>query len=133
VLPVLTPLNSFFWKSGREGRLQILRCDACGEWLHPPGPVCPACLSRDLTARPVSGRATIETYTINHQVWSPGLRVPYVIAIVSLDDCSAVRLTTNVIECAPTDVRIGDAVRVRFEQHGDIWLPLFVRTVSTAS
>jgi uncharacterized protein len=85
-------------------------------------------LSRDLTARPVSGRATIETYTINHQAWSPGLPVPYVIAIVSLDDCSAVRLTTNVIECAPTDVRIGDAVRVRFEKHGNIWLPLFVRT-----
>jgi uncharacterized protein len=128
VLPVLTPFNSFFWKSGREGRLRILRCDACGEWLHPPGPVCPACLSRDLTACPVSGRATIETYTINHQAWSPGLPVPYVIAIVSLDDCSAVRLTTNIIECAPTDVRIGDAVRVRFEKHSDIWLPLFVRT-----
>ena len=126
--PALTPFNSFFWKSGSGGQLQILQCDACGEWLHPPGPVCPACLSRDLTARPVSGRATIETYTINHQAWSPGLPVPYVIAIVSLDDCSAVRLTTNIIECAPTDVHIGDAVRVRFEKHGDIWLPLFVRT-----
>lgn len=128
MLPALTPLNSFFWTAGREGRLQILRCDACGEWLHPPGPVCPACLSRSLTPRSVSGRGTIETYTINHQAWSPDLPVPYVVAIVSLDDCSAVRLTTNVINCAPQDVRIGDPVRVLFEQHGDIWLPLFVRT-----
>jgi len=128
VLPALTPSNSFFWKAGHDGRLKILRCDACGEWLHPPGPVCPACLSRDLTPRPVSGRATIETYTINHQAWSADLLVPYVVAIVSLEECSAVRLTTNVIDCAPEDVHIGDAVRVLFEQHGDVWLPLFVRT-----
>jgi len=52
--------------------------------------------------------------------------MPYVIAIVSLDDCPSVRLTTNLIDCDPADVRIGDRVRVVFEQHHDVWLPLFV-------
>jgi len=106
--------------------LCILHCNGCGEWLHPPGPVCPGCLSRDLAPRQVSGFATVETYTINHQAWLAGPAMPYVIAIVSLDDCPSVRLTTNLIDCDPADVRIGDRVRVVFEQHHDVWLPLFV-------
>jgi len=126
-LPALTPLNTFFWTAGREGRLRILRCNACEEWLHPPGPVCPQCLSRDLAPREVSGLATVQTYTINHQAWSPGLLVPYVVAIVSLDDCPPVRLTTNLVGYAPAQVRIGDRVRVVFERHEDVWLPLFTR------
>ena len=124
-LPVLTPLNTFFWTAGRNGRLAILRCDNCGEWLHPPSPVCPACLSRRLTARDGSGLGTIETFTVNHQAWTPDLSVPYVIAIVGLDDCERVRLTTNLVGCAPETVRIGARVRVVFVQHDDVWLPLF--------
>jgi uncharacterized OB-fold protein len=126
-LPVLTPLNTFFWTAGRDGCLRILRCEACGAWLHPPGPVCPQCFSRVLVPQEVSGFATVETYTVNHQAWSPGLAVPYVVAIVSLDDCTEVRLTTNLVGYAPADVRIGDRVRVTFERHEDVWLPLFTR------
>ena len=37
-------------------------------------------------------------------------------------------LTTNVIGCDPDDVHIGQEVMVRFEQHDDVWLPLFEPT-----
>jgi len=84
-------------------------------------------LSRDLAPREVSGLATVQTYTINHQAWSGDLAVPYVVAIVSLDDCPQVRLTTNLLGYAPTEVRIGDRVGVMFERHQDVWLPLFSR------
>jgi uncharacterized OB-fold protein len=124
-LPVLTALNSFFWTGGRTGRLAILRCDSCGEWIHPPSHLCPVCLSRSMTPREVSGLGTIETFTINHQPWTAELSVPYVIAIVSLNDCPSVRLTTNVVGCTPDSVRIGAPVRVIFVQLDDVRLPLF--------
>jgi uncharacterized protein len=124
-LPALTPLNAFFWTAGRNGRLAILRCTSCGEWLHPPSPLCSACLSRHVTPQEVSGLGTIETFTVNHQQWTPDISIPYVIAIVSLDDCPAVRLTTNLVECAPESVRIGGRVSVVFAQQEDVWLPLF--------
>jgi uncharacterized OB-fold protein len=124
-LPVLTGLNTFFWTAGSRGRLEILRCNACDEWIHPPLPVCPSCLSRDIAPRAVSGFATVETLTINYQAWVAEMTVPYVVALVSLDDCPGVRLTTNVVGCKPDAVSIGDAVRVVFEQHGDVWRPLF--------
>jgi uncharacterized OB-fold protein len=124
-LPLLTPLNTTFWTAGREGRLCIARCSDCGAWLHPPGPICPDCLGQHLSPQPVSGFGVIETFTVNHQAWTPGTVVPYVVAIVSLAESPEVRLTTNIVGVAPEKVRIGTRVRVLFEQHDDVWMPLF--------
>src|SRR6218665_32149 len=86
ILPELDDLNRFFWTSGADGQLRFLRCGDCRFWLHPPGIICPQCLSRNLAAEAVSGLGTIEALTINHQPWSPGQEGPYAIAIVSLDE-----------------------------------------------
>ncbi len=33
--------------------------------------------------------------------------------------------TTNIVGCPVDSVDIGDKVRVKFERHDDVWLPLF--------
>jgi uncharacterized OB-fold protein len=83
------------------------------------------CLSGELATEVVSGRGTVHTFTVNHQAWRPDLDEPYVIAVVELDDAPGVRLLTNVVDCDPEAVAIGLRVRVRFEDHGDVHLPLF--------
>lgn len=125
VLPEVTPENEHFWRGGKDGALTFLRCEACGYYLHPPSPVCPACLGRDVRPRAVSGRATVLTYTLNHQPWIPGEAVPYAIAIVEMVEQKGLRLTTNIVGCVPEDVHVGMAVRVVFEPHGDIFIPVF--------
>ena len=65
------------------------------------------------------------TYTVNYHPYNPDIPVPYVIAIVELEEAPYVRLTTNIVGCAPEAVHIGMPVRVRFEQVEDTWLPLF--------
>ncbi len=123
-LPQVTPANEHFWTSGRRGALELLRCTACGYWIHPPGPVCPRCLGAP-RPQPVSGRGVVHTFTINHQQWQPGLPVPFVVAIVELAEQSGLRLTTNIVGCPPKQVRIGLPVQVLFEQVEDVFLPLF--------
>ncbi len=124
-LPVLTPLNASFWTSGREGHLSILRCCTCSTWIHPPLPICPECLGRDLSPQPVSELATVEGFTVNHQPWMPGDVVPYIVAIVSLNECPEVHLTTNIVGLTADATHIGMTVRVVFEHCEDVWLPLF--------
>lgn len=114
-----------FWTGGERGELMICRCEDCGLWLHPPVPVCRQCLSRSVRPVPVSGNATVYSYTVNHQPWMPGLEVPYALAIVELDEDPGLRLTTRLTGIDPDAVRIGLRVRVVFEQHEDVWLPLF--------
>ena len=64
----------------------MLRCRACRHWIHPPAPICPACLARDVAPEAVSGRARVATFTVNHQPWIPGFDPPYLVAIVELDE-----------------------------------------------
>lgn len=124
VLPALDDQNRFFWTSGADGVLRFLRCDTCGYWLHPPSPRCPSCGGGDLSPQPVSGRATVFTFTVNHHPWD-GDPTPYVIAIVELDEQRDLRLTTNIVGCSPDDVSIGMPVRVVFEHRDPVWFPLF--------
>lgn len=130
LLPLLDEGNTPFWTGGEHGELRFLRCQACGYWLHPPGPRCPECLSKDLVPEPTSGRATVHTFTINHQAWMPGPDLPYVIAIVELPEQDGLRLTTNIVDAAPDAVEIGMPVEVIFEHHDDVWIPLFRPTAS---
>ena len=126
-LPALTPDSTPFWRGGAEGKLLIHHCDACTRYFHPPAPMCPRCLSFDVRPRAVSGRGTVASCTVNHHPWRPDLSAPYVVAIVELPEQAGLRFLTNIVGCAPEDVAIGMPVRVRFEQHEDVWLPLFER------
>ena len=129
VLPRLDDTNRAFWTGGADGELRFWRCGDCGYYLHPPQPICPVDHSKNLAPAAVSGRARIASYTVNHQPWMPGPELPYVVAIVEIVEQPSVRLTTNIVNCDPTEVRIGMPVRVVFEHHadpdGDIYLPLF--------
>jgi hypothetical protein len=126
VLPRVTPENEHFWHGGEHGELRFLRCQNCGYYIHPPTPICPQCLSKDLRPEAVSGRAVVHTYTINHQAWGfPDFDPPYVIAIVELPEQAGLRLTTNIYNCEPEDVTIGMPVQVVFDQYEDVWLPMF--------
>ncbi|MCA9511963.1 MAG: OB-fold domain-containing protein [Myxococcales bacterium] len=126
ILPAVGPENEHFWRGGADGRLHLLRCEACRAFVHPPAPVCGACLGRALAVEAVSGRAHLLTYTVNHHPWIPGFEPPYVVAIVELVEQTGLRLTTNLVGVEPADVRIGMALRVVFERRaGDVYLPLF--------
>jgi len=132
VLPRIDEGNRPFWTGGEHGTLNFLHCRNCDGILHPPTPICPVDHSKDLEWRAVSGRATVASYTVNHQPWMPGPPLPWIIAIVELVEAPSVRLTTQLVKCRPEDVAIDMAVQVCFEHHpaaseGEeaIWLPLF--------
>jgi uncharacterized protein len=124
--PLLTELNREFWTSGATGTLSIMRCQACGTYLHPPAPVCRACRSREVRYEPVSGRGTVASYSINHQRWSPTATAePYVVGLVQLAEQDDLRLVTDIVHVDVAKVYIGQPVRVFFQPFDDVVLPLF--------
>ena len=125
ILPRVTSRTEHFWRGGAEGRLRFLRCQQDGTYVHPPQPVCPVCLSKELEPEAVSGRATVVSYTVNHQPWIPGFDPPFVVAIVAIAEQPDVRLTTNIVGCPPENVRIGMDVQVQFQEYEDVWIPVF--------
>lgn len=123
VLPAVTDATAHFWHGGGDGALRFLRCRACDTWIHPPSPTCPACLSRDLEVATSTGSGTIHSFTVNHQQWNPTMPDRYVVALVDVDE--GVRVLTNIVGCDPDAVHIGQRVAVTFEEHDDVWIPLF--------
>jgi hypothetical protein len=126
VLPLVTPENEHYWKGGARGELVFLRCGECKTYVHPPSPVCPECLSRGLAPAAVSGRARLLTWTVNHHPWIPGFEPPYLVAIVEIEEQRGLRVTTNLVNCTPEELRMDLPVRVLFEERDDgVFLPLF--------
>lgn len=124
-LPQVTPENEFYWTAGADGTLRITECENCNALIHPPAPACRYCRERKMGIRTVSGRATLIGFTLNQRFSIPGLPAPYVVAQVALVEDPRVRLTTNIIDCDPEQLALGQQVEVVFEQHEDVWLPLF--------
>ena len=133
MLPTINDHNRAFWTGGSDGRLLIGRCDSCELWVAPPDADCPDCGST-LVAHPVSGRGIVFTYTVNYQPFNPAVvPVPYVIAIVQLEEQADLRIATNIVDCEPDSVHIGQQVDVRFERQkvdGDaVFVPVSRATV----
>jgi uncharacterized OB-fold protein len=128
MLPKLHEHNRAYWTGGADGQLMIAWCAQCELWMSPPAADCPDC-GGAVDARPVSGRGTVFTYTVNYQPFNPEVPVPYVIAIVELDEQQDLRIASNIVDCEPDSVYIGLEVEVRFEPHGvdseKVFVPVF--------
>jgi uncharacterized OB-fold protein len=120
--PHIDDENRAFWTGGADGELRFARCNACGYYLHPPSPRCPECWSDDIAPSAVSGRGTVYTYTINRRQWTPGLEVPFTLAVIELDEQPGLRLITRLASDTP---EIGQPVEVAFEARGEAFIPIF--------
>lgn len=110
-----SPFSQPFWDAARRHEFVIQRCRSCEQHVFYPRYNCPHCGSLDLEWVPAAGRGTIYTYTVARRPTHPIFadRVPYVIAIVELEE--GPRLTTNIVGCDPEEVRIGMPVEAMFE------------------
>jgi uncharacterized OB-fold protein len=129
--PKLDQENRAFWTGGAEGKLNITKCADCGQYTHPPRMLCRHCQSENVAPEAVAGTGAIDTFSINHQAWVPGLEVPLVIARVRLDGVPGVYLTTNIVNCPVDAVNFDDRVRVVFEEQDGIYYPLFEKHVAS--
>jgi len=110
------PDTAPFWEATANGTLMLCRCVDTGEWIHPPversrrtgGPV---------RFEPVSGRGTVFSYVVVRQQLVPGHEVPYVVAVVELEEQAGLRMT-GILVADPGEVRIGMPVQAQLSDAG---------------
>ncbi|WP_042663392.1 Zn-ribbon domain-containing OB-fold protein [Haloferax sp. ATB1] len=116
--PFITPETELFWSATTEERLLLRRCTDCETVYFYPRELCPDCLSEDTEWTEASGEGVIYTYTVTRQTRGPyGDATPYVLAYVELEE--GPRIVTNIVECDPDDLEIGQAVEVVFDDVDD--------------
>jgi uncharacterized OB-fold protein len=111
-----------FFDAAAEGRLVIKRCTACPRYLAPAAEACDACHSPSLDWFDASGRGTLYSFVIQHQVLHPGFtgEVPYNVIVVELEE--GPRLNGNYAG-DNSDLRVEMPLRVVFERVGDVSVP----------
>ena len=126
-LPNLHDLDTqAFWLATKEKRLIYQQCADCGAVVFYPRRRCSSCLSANLEWKESAGEGTVYTYSIVRQSYHPFFRsmVPYAVAWIDLDE--GPRLVSNVVGIEdPSGVRIGMRVKVRWEEHEGLCVPLF--------
>ena len=113
-VPTIDAASAPYWEAARQGRLLIAECATCGKLHHYPRPFCPHCWSEDVHPIQASGTGTLYTYsTVYVNDLAPFKeRLPYVAAIVELDEGPRLMTTIDVVE--PDRLRIGMAVTAVF-------------------
>lgn len=110
--PVVSQDTAFFWEGAALGELRIQRCGACKALRHPPGPACPACGALEPDYIAASGLGEVYSYVVHHHPPVPGKELPFVVALVELDE--GVRLLAELVDVAPSEVSVGLPVRISF-------------------
>lgn len=115
--PHVSPEAAPFWEAAAEGRLLLQRCSGCDDVVWYPRGLCPACGGVDLEWFEGSGLGTIYTFTVNRRGLGPYATCgAYVVAYVELEE--GPRVLTNVVDCDPGSLAVGDPVVARFDDTG---------------
>ncbi len=125
-LPPVNAESAPFWAACAQGRLVIQLCRECGAHQFYPRLICTGCGAGALDWVDASGRATLKTWTVIRRAVSAAFEadVPYVVALVELREGPV--MMTNLIDCDPQALEIGQALRITFERRGaELAVPLF--------
>lgn len=118
VKPVVIPDpdSAVFWEGVNNSRFLFQRCEACKKAQFYPRSVCSHCKAGPLTWEESAGRGRVASFSVIHRAPIAAFKgdVPYVLALVDLEE--GVRFMCNVVNCNPTNVKIGSAVKVVYER-----------------
>ena len=124
--PQVLPESLPFWQAADAGRLVLKSCRACGQVHHYPRDLCPFCLSEDTEWIAASGTGTVYSFSTMGQG-----DAAYTLAYVTLAE--GVTVMTNLVDCDPAHVAIGQAVRVVFRpSQGGHAVPMFTPVEASA-
>lgn len=104
-----------FWEATTHRVLSVPTCRSCGLVFWYPRGLCPECGSLDIEWAHASGGGTIYSFSVTRNgqgVWKN--IAPYVLAYVELDE--GIRILTNIVNCEVDSVRVGQRVRVVWDQ-----------------
>jgi uncharacterized protein len=118
--PPINAENQRYFDAAANATLLVGRCNTCQQYHFYPRTLCPFCFSERTQWVPAAGTGTIYSYSILLR----GVPVPYTIAYVTLDE--GVTMMTNLVDCDPARLSIGQPVKVVFkEAEGGTKVPMF--------
>jgi len=104
-----------FYKFVGEGKLMAAKCNKCGYVSLPPKPMCPKCLTKDLSWVELKNRGKLLSYTVIHVSPAQFQSIcPYILGIMKLED--GPNLIGMVRGIETSKINIGMSLTVDFDK-----------------
>jgi uncharacterized OB-fold protein len=109
------PSTREFFAGAARDELRIPRCEACDRWVWYPEETCPGC-GGPLTWTTTSGRGRLFSWAVVRRPFLPAFAelVPFVTALVALEEAPEVRIVTYVVDVDPANLVDGLPLEVTF-------------------
>jgi len=119
-----------YWRGLKAGHIEVQCCTRCGTFQWPPLTICPVChtATLDWVERQPMGKVFVWT-TVHHPSAVGHPDVPYVVAVVELDDTPGVRVVGLLTGLSWHQVEAGMPVVATFPTAGQgqmnliLWTP----------
>ncbi len=110
-----------FWReTGARYNLIGTRCTVCETSFFPVRDICPGCHRESLgkmEQQQMSGKGAVVSYTEVHDgAGHLAMQSPYIMAIIQLEEGEKTRLTAQLVDCDPKDLKIGMPVQAVFRK-----------------
>jgi uncharacterized OB-fold protein len=120
---VTDSLTAQYWEAAKADKLVAPISPNTGKLVWPPRAFAPDDLV-DARWQELSGKGVVYTFSVLHRSSHRKPPVPYVVAVVRLDE--GIFITTNIVRVEPAQVHIGMPVTVSFEELANgLRLPVF--------
>lgn len=116
-LPEPTELSRPFWEAANESRLILQRCDVCAHYRWTPQILCTHCQAEPFTWTEISGRGRLYSFTIVHRAPTAGFEVPFVLAVVELEEGPL--MLTQIVESPREALAVDAPVEIAFTRAND--------------
>lgn len=122
--PLTSSDDAPFWEGVRARSLRLPWCGKCSRHLFPPGPSCPHCGGTQLEWRTLGAhaRGRLHSFTIVQRSFLQFAdQVPYVAAIVELEQAPGVRMPGNLIGAGadPKRLSLDSPLRLVWAQYAN--------------
>jgi uncharacterized OB-fold protein len=128
-----------FWQAAAREELVIPRCAGCQTFQWYPGSACQRCGHGEMPWTRVSGRGSLFSWAVVERALAKPFadRVPYVSALVALEEAPHVRLVSYVVDCDAADLDFDMPLQAVFRSlafpgvAGKVRAPFFIPATQT--
>src|SRR5262249_9470960 len=126
-MSMLSHDEAAFWSACARGELAFRCCESCGNWHHPPLPLCPFCQKSSLTWVRAEGPCLLYSWTRAHIAAHSSVAedIPYYIVVVEFPACGGVRLLGRLERPASEPPRIGSVCELHWIKAAGQSVPAF--------
>ena len=122
VMPKPDEWSAPYWEASNEDRLVLPQCQHCKYFLHPLRQFCFNCSNPlpDIGYGKLSGKGKLYSFTLEYHAEINGFedKVPFITAVIELDDQAGLRVWGNILEADYEDLTLDLPVCAVWEETG---------------